>query len=397
MPAGAGEPQPGDHGRGHAASAAAGTSRAAGGGAPVAPAPARGQAHGRHRARKAGLPRSPRSCRSRSSLLLLRRCSPAAARPAPQELPPAAEPASSPPAGARPAGGSCAWASSPRASAADPRTGLVAVGLRRPDALALVDGATGDVVRRVALPAAPRHLALAAPGGPVLVPAEDADALLRVALPGGALDRAPTGREPHDAAAAGGRVFVGRRVRAHGSRCSRATGSSRRVRTALQPGGVTPLDRGRQVAVVAVKRTRRRDLSTCATGERTGRAAAGVGPTHAVSDGGNYLFVADTAGGALLVYHLRPRLELIRRYPLPGSPYGIAIDNRRHRLFVTQTARNQLTELTAGGRPSLVAPLSDAAAAEHRGRRRGDAAACSSRARSTACFSCSTRAASARR
>ena len=89
-------------------------------------------------------------------------------------------------------------------------------------------------------------------------------------------------------------------------------------------------------------------------GERTGRAAAGVGPTHAVSDGGNYLFVADTDGGALLVYHLRPRLELIRRYPLPGSPYGIAIDNRRHRLFVTQTARNQLTELTAGGRPSLV-------------------------------------------
>ena len=42
----------------------------------------------------------------------------------------------------------------------------------------------------------------------MLVPAEDADALLRVALPGGALTRAPTGREPHDAAAAGGRVFV---------------------------------------------------------------------------------------------------------------------------------------------------------------------------------------------
>jgi DNA-binding beta-propeller fold protein YncE len=77
-------------------------------------------------------------------------------------------------------------------------------------------------------------------------------------------------------------------------------------------------------------------------------------PPHAVSDRGNYLFVTDTTGGALLVYHLRPKLELIRRYPLPGSPYGIAIDNRRHLMFVTQTARNQLTQLTVGGRPSLV-------------------------------------------
>ena len=271
---------------------------------------------------------------------------------APQELPPAAEPASSPPAAARPAGRVVRVGFKPEGVAADPRTGLVAVGLRRPDALALVDGATGDVVRRVALPAAPRHLALAAPGGPVLVPAEDADALLRVALPGGAFDRAPTGREPHDAAAAGGRVFVADEF-AHRLTVLAGDRVVARIRTALQPGGVTPLDHGRQVAVVAVKE-RVVETYDVATGERTGRAAAGVGPTHAVSDGGNYLFVADTDGGALLVYHLRPRLELIRRYPLPGSPYGIAIDHRRHRLFVTQTARNQLTELSAGGRPSLV-------------------------------------------
>jgi DNA-binding beta-propeller fold protein YncE len=84
------------------------------------------------------------------------------------------------------------------------------------------------------------------------------------------------------------------------------------------------------------------------------RADAGVGPTQVVSDGGGYLWVTDTAGGALLVFHVRPRLELIRRYPLPGAPYGIAIDRRRHRLYVAQSARNQLTELVAGGRPSLV-------------------------------------------
>ncbi len=114
-----------------------------------------------------------------------------------------------------------------------------------------------------------------------------------------------------------------------------------------------PLDGGRKVAVVA-PRERVVELLDVASGERIARADAGVGPTQVVSDGGGYLWVTDTAGGALLVFHLRPRLELIRRYPLPGSPYGIAIDNRRHRIFVAQTARNQLTELIAGGRPSLV-------------------------------------------
>ncbi len=114
-----------------------------------------------------------------------------------------------------------------------------------------------------------------------------------------------------------------------------------------------PLDGGSKVAVVA-PRERVVEVFDVASGKRIGRAGAGVGPTHVVSDGGGYLWVTDTAGGALLVFHLRPRLELIRRYPLSGSPYGIAIDNRRHRIFVAQTARNQVTELMAGGRPSLV-------------------------------------------
>jgi hypothetical protein len=264
------------------------------------------------------------------------------------ELPPAAEPASSPPAAATPDGRVVPVGFKPEGVAA--RNGLVAVGLRDPDELALVDGATGDVRRRVALPAAPRHLALE--GNTVLVPAEDADRLVRVALRSGATSTAATGREPHDAAAAGGRVFVSGEF-ADTLTVLDGDRTVARIETALQPGGVTPLDEGRKVAVVCV-RERVVEVFDAATGERTGRANAGVGPTHAVSDGGGYLFVTDTAGGALLVYHLRPQLELIRRYPLPGSPYGIAIDNRRHRMYVTQTARNQLTELIVGGRPSLV-------------------------------------------
>ena len=113
------------------------------------------------------------------------------------------------------------------------------------------------------------------------------------------------------------------------------------------------LDGGRSVAVVD-GRARVVDVLDAATGARTAGAPAGVGPAHVASDGGNYLFVTDTAGGALLVYHLRPELALIRRYPLPGSPYAIAVDTRRGRIFVTQTARNQLTELRLGGRPSFI-------------------------------------------
>ena len=273
------------------------------------------------------------------------------------ELPPAAEPASSPPPAQAPPGRIVEVGFKPEGIAADPRTGIFAVGLRDPEGaeLALLDGARGRVTRRVPLPAPPRHLALEAEGGPVLVPAEDADELLRVRLPGGQVSRAPTGREPHDAAAAGGRLFVADEF---ASQLSVYEGD-RRIRTvdtALQPGGIFGVQRGRQVAMVAVKE-RVVETYDVASGRRTGRADAGVGPTHAVSDDGDYLFVTDTTGGALLVYNLEPKLELIRRYPLPGSPYGIAIDNRRHRMYVTQTASNQLTELTVGGRPSLVARI----------------------------------------
>lgn len=66
---------------------------------------------------------------------------------------------------------------------ADAKTGLVAVGVRDPSRLVLVDGRSGRIVERVALPGGVRHLQLAAPGGPVLLPSEGADALLAVELP----------------------------------------------------------------------------------------------------------------------------------------------------------------------------------------------------------------------
>jgi DNA-binding beta-propeller fold protein YncE len=87
------------------------------------------------------------------------------------------------------------------------------------------------------------------------------------------------------------------------------------------------------------------------------RAAAGVGPTQAVSDGHRLVFVVDAQGDGLLLFRTRPTLVLHSRVFLPGRPYAIAIDRRRQRLWVTLTATNRVAEVTANGRPRLLRTL----------------------------------------
>ncbi|MGH3148195.1 MAG: YncE family protein, partial [Rubrobacter sp.] len=163
----------------------------------------------------------------------------------PKELLPPPEPADSPPPDEEPAGEEIELGSGPEGVVADPETGLVAVGLRNPDQLALVDGESGEVVRRVGLSGQPRHLGLAAPGGPVLVPAEPSDSLIQVGLPEGKiLYETPVGNFPHNAAAApGGRVFA----------ISEAASTAaviengrviQTIKTPLNPGGVAVTQSG---------------------------------------------------------------------------------------------------------------------------------------------------------
>ena len=269
------------------------------------------------------------------------------------ELPPAAEPPHSPPAMRAPAGRVVPVGAGPEGVVADPVTGLVAVALRDPAALALVDERTGVVRRRVALPGAPRHLALARPGGPVLVPAEPADRFLAVALPGGAVRAAVrVGAYPHDLTAAAGAVVVGDE---RGNALTEVRGGRalRSVRVATQPGGVVALDGGRHVAVVSV-RERVLEIYDARSLRRTGGAPAGVGPTHVACLDRGWCYVADTQGDALLVFSVGDGVVLTRRYRLDGGPYGIALDRRRRRLFVTLPGRNELVELVAHGRPHVV-------------------------------------------
>ena len=260
---------------------------------------------------------------------------------------PAAEPAEAQPVEEEPAGEVVEVGGGPEGIVADPETGLVAVGLREPNELAIVDGGRGEVVRTVELPASPRHLGLAAPGGPVLVPVERGDALVQVGLPGGeVLSETPVGEFPHDAAAGpDGRIFVANEF---GDTLSIVEGDEvvETVKAPRQPGGVAVTGSG-LVGVIGVSAL---DLEVFdgETLESLGRVGAGEGPTHLSAGPDDRFYVTDTRGDAVLIYEAAPEPEPVGRVPLPGQPYGIAVDPGRDHLWVTLTAENELVQFALG-------------------------------------------------
>jgi DNA-binding beta-propeller fold protein YncE len=273
------------------------------------------------------------------ALLALGACGGRGAAPAKR----AAEPAGAPTTLVAPAGRLVALGEGgPEGLVADPKTGLVAVALRAPGRLALVDGRSGRVTGTVTLPRSARHVALAAAGGPVLVPVEDRGMLVQVGLPTGkVLTRTIVGRGAHDAAAWAGRVFVSDEGAAavsviqDGQVVATLTGPQ-------QPGGVAAGD-GR-VGVVDVRAGLLYVYDPTTLGP-VDQVPAGAGPTHVVADGHGGLVVADTRGGALLRYRLRPDVRLLERLALSGRPYGLAADPGRRAVWVTLTDTNRLVGL----------------------------------------------------
>lgn len=280
---------------------------------------------------------------------------PAAAPPATQ-LPPAAEPAPAPVPTAPPAGRTVPVGAAPEGVVVDPQTHIVAVGVRDPAALTLLDATTGMVLRKVPLPGALRHLQLAGPGGPVLVPDEGSNRLLRVALPGGEItSQVVTGVVPHDATqAANGTVFVANEL-GHSVVAVRGDQVVHTFTDVTQPAGLAAV--GNLVGLVDV----RENTLTVYDAERLQRVAevpAGAGPTHVVADKRGHLAVIDTRGGAVLLYELSPTLRQIGRVELPGTPYGVAYDPVRDRLWVTLTGLNEVIGLNLNANtPVLATPL----------------------------------------
>lgn len=272
----------------------------------------------------------------------------------PKKLLPAPEPAVSPPLTQRPVGRVVEVGSGPEGVVADPETGLVAVGLRNPNKLALVEGDSGKVVRKVRLQGYPRHLGLAGPGGPVLVPAELSDTLIQVSLPAGRiLDETPVGNFPHNVAAApGGRIFVASEAASTASVIENGE-VIETINTPLNPGGVAVTKSG-LVGIVGVKGLAL-EVYDADTLDSVDIIDAGEGPTHVVAGPDDRFYVADTRGDALLVYEAQPDLEQVADVPLPGgAPYGMALDARRDRLWVTLTAENRIVEFALDSVPRKV-------------------------------------------
>jgi DNA-binding beta-propeller fold protein YncE len=289
-------------------------------------------------------------------------CGETAAPPGPRlPFPPTAQEPGRTPADGKPAGRVVKVGAGAEGIAVDPRSGLAAVAVDR--GLALVDATTGERRQFVGLPASARHVSLARPGGPFLVPLEEADQVAEVSPTGGRL-LTRTGAHPHDAAAdPDGRIFVADEFAASLTVLDDGR-LIRTVRVAEQPGGVVVA--GDVVAVVSVRANvvetyDRRSL------ERLSTQNVGYGPSHVVADEAGRLYVADTRGGGISVFSTVPRLRFEQRIDTGGQPYGIAIDSGR--LWVALSDRNELLQIE-GGRvvrtfPTVATPYS---VAVHRGR-----------------------------
>jgi DNA-binding beta-propeller fold protein YncE len=256
-----------------------------------------------------------------------------------ESLPPPAEPQQGPLNGPVP-GRLVPIGRSPEGVVVDPVTRRVAVAAREPNELVLVDADTGTVNMRTPLPGFARHLQLAAPGGPVLIPVESADALVRVALPGGVATRqVVTGTFPHDAAQAeNGTVFV---ANEHGGTVAVLRGDDvvKVFTDSVQPAGLAPTG-----TVMGLLDVRKNDLTVYDTETLSivGSAPAGDGPTHLVADNHGRLIAADTRGDAVRVFEPLPEPREVARVEQAGGPYGIAYDPERDQLWVASSGTNEV-------------------------------------------------------
>jgi YVTN family beta-propeller protein len=251
---------------------------------------------------------------------------------------PGTAPISTPPAGLVVAVGN-----QPEGIAFDSSSGVLAVGVRTPDGVLLLDR-DGKLLRRVAVSAAPRHLTFAVAGGSLLVPAEKAGELDVVDVATGQVSESVrVGRQPHDAVQAAGRFFVTNEF----SNSVSVIDGGRVIANLPSPGQPGGIAAAADDVCVAGVRSHILRVIDAASLQSVGAAPAGSGPTHVVADAGT-CYVVDTTGNTLLTFNLRPSLSLAFTTALNGRPYGVALDAERRHLWITETSSNSLAELLVG-------------------------------------------------
>ncbi len=221
-------------------------------------------------------------------------------------------------------------------------SGIGAVAVRNPDGVELIDAVTGAVRQTVPTVGAARHLSLAGPDGPVLVPLEGSNQLSELTLADGRVTSTATGvgRQPHDAAVtAGGTIVVTNELGGGAVFVRGAAVVGSLPAGPVQPGGVAALGDYAAIADVQGNGVWVYDGSTC---RQVAHGPVGVKLTHAVALAGDLAAFADTEGGAIFIERIDPQLIQVAKVDAPGKPYGLAYDATRRRLYVTLTALNSV-------------------------------------------------------
>lgn len=262
-------------------------------------------------------------------------------------LPGAAEPAAAASPAAVPAGHVIALpsGSDPEGVAVDAVDHLVAVALRHPDRVALVDTRTLRLRWISAVAASARHLSLADGGRSLLVPGEDTDQLVELdPRTGRVTTKVGVGRQPHDVTDANGDLWV---TNEFGSSVAviRDDGEVVTLPGPVQPGGVAATDG--IVGAVDVRGSRLY-LYDARVRRAAGSVRIGAGPSHVVTVGAGEFVVADTRASAVLLVGVACRC-VQATLSLPGSVYGLAAEPTLGRVWVTLTGANTAVEVRVTG------------------------------------------------
>ncbi|ASU81033.1 hypothetical protein CDG81_10840 [Actinopolyspora erythraea] len=205
--------------------------------------------------------------------------------------------------------------------------------------------------RIVQLPAPANSLHPTPDGDTLLAALPQADTVVRIDLRNARISqRIDVPGDPADALEVGSRLFVSRpgeddvAILRDGRIQQRVNGF---------PGADDLVRRGSTVVVLDRLTTSLTPVEI-SSGDKQPALRAGEGATNAVADEFGRVLAIDTRGEEIMAFAAEP-LIMKQRYPVTGSPYGLAFAPRRDLAWVTLTARNQLVGYdVAGGEPREV-------------------------------------------
>ena len=240
---------------------------------------------------------------------------------------------------------------------ADPRSDTLAVAITQPAEIELYSLAHpgGTPRATVALDGPATGLTLGAAGGPLLAAVPSDNLVFDITLgnrPGttyGTAARVPFTGGPTSAALVDKQLLVALPARKAVELIDPDTGKVNRTIT----GQVTPqqvVATGDKAVLIDQLQSAVFDVQLDEGSVGTG-LRAGDGATNGVADSYGRILVTDTRTGELLAFSPDP-IVMRQRYPVPGSPYGIAYDSKRDLAWVTLTQLNQVVGFDmAGGAP----------------------------------------------